>query len=120
MGSISLPEARPDRLTFPEFSYALPANAGKRSKRPRQAGRERVHEASEQHAASQLHDEAVWQHGLGAGAEQLSAFDPAPSHAQPAKPELDGAGPDDYGFDAGLCLRRLPACCIIVLRLVWF
>ena len=100
MGSILLPEARPDRLSFPEFAYALPANARKSSKRPRQAARGPVHEASKQHAAAPLHDEAEWQHG----AEQLSAFDPAPSHAQPAEPELDGAGPED-GFDPGLCLH---------------
>ncbi|KAK9844608.1 hypothetical protein WJX74_004538 [Apatococcus lobatus] len=101
MGSIIPPAAHPDKLTFPEFAYALPAHTQRSGKRARQAAQDQTCLPSEQHTAAQLNDAAAWQHDGHAGAEQLSAFDPAPSHAQPLEPEPDDAGPDDYGYDAG-------------------
>lgn len=113
MGSSLLPLAHPDRLTFSEFAYALPAMSQQSSKRSRQAAREQRHLASECHTAAQHDDAAAWQQGAHAEAEQLSAFDPAPRHAQPVEPELDAAGADDYGYDAGSCCSHQPPCMCI-------
>lgn len=101
VGNSLIPLAHPHRLTFSEFAYALPATI-QSSKRPRQAAREQRHVASKQQVAAQHDDATAWQQGTNAGPEHLSAFDPAPGHAQSVEPELDGAAADDYGYDAGV------------------
>ena len=113
MGNSLIPLAHPDRLTFSEFAYALPATT-QSSKRPRPAAREQRHMASERQLAVWLDGAAAWEQGINAGLEQLSAFDPAPSHTQPVEPDLDGATADDYGYDAGVCCSQQPRCCIFV------